>query len=133
MQGKTIAVKTCNDIMEANIVKAKLESYGVECFITNANFSTLMPVFNNMLGGMVKIYVMENNEKIARELLDETEQKTTQVSCPECYSTNVKYGFGKKKILKIFSMLLSFLVLIPLMPNLYTYHCRDCGCEFKNS
>jgi hypothetical protein len=131
MQEKTVAIRTCNDVMEANLIKAQLESYGIECFITNSNFSTLMPVFNNMWGGMVKVYVMESNEKLAGELLEGNETKTNQVACPECHSVNVKYGFGKNRILKIFSVILSVLATVPPGTNLYTYHCKDCGTEFK--
>lgn len=117
--------------MEAQILRSKLESYGIRCMVTNAHFSTLMPVYNQMMGGMIRIYVLESDLALAQELLDEPAQKTEQLVCPECGSENVKYGLGKKKILKYFSLLLSFLVLIPLLPNLMVYRCRDCGHEFR--
>jgi hypothetical protein len=131
MQENAVPIRTCKDVMEASLIKAQLESYGIECFITNSNFSALMPVFNDLWGGMVKVYVMESNEKTARELLGGNDAIAGRVTCPECHSANVKYGFGKKKMFKIFSMVLSALVLIPFMPNMYIYHCRDCGTEFK--
>ena len=129
-QEKTVVIRICHDVMEANLVKSVLQSNGIECFITNENFATLMPVYNSMMGGMIKILVMEHDAEQARSILAETHPQESRIVCPECNSMNVKYGFGKKKVLKILSMILSFLIILPLMPNLLTYHCRDCGCEF---
>jgi DNA-directed RNA polymerase subunit RPC12/RpoP len=126
-----VVLKICDDVMEAHLIKAKLESYGVNCMITNTNFSTLLPVFNNMMGGMVRVYVLESQLESAKELLEESVLAEEKIHCPECNSVNLKYGFGKKRMLKIFSMLPTFLALIPFMPNMMVHRCRDCGFEFK--
>lgn len=46
----TIRLTTCNDSFEANLIKDKLENEGIECFLTNENFTSLFPIYNGILG-----------------------------------------------------------------------------------
>ena len=48
---KTQILITCNNAIEANLIKGRLEVEGVQSFTTSENISNLIPMYNNMLGG----------------------------------------------------------------------------------
>ena len=129
---KTVNLITCGNTMEAHIIKGRLNNEGIECFLTNENFTNLMPMYNNMLGSGIQIVINEEDFLKASEIIkDKLEPDNTKIVCPYCGSTEINLGIGKYKGLKILNIIIAFLMLIPignLKPN---YYCKNCNEEIK--
>ena len=67
---KFVKLITCNDVLEANIIKGHLENEDIQCYIANENISNLLPSMNNMFGSGPKIMVAESDFERAIELID---------------------------------------------------------------
>ena len=61
---------TSNNLSEAHIIKGKLESEGIDCFLTNENFTGLFPINSNTSLG-VQIMVSETDYTKAYEILED--------------------------------------------------------------
>ncbi len=129
---KAIRLLTCDNPVEAHLIKGRLQNEGIECFLTNENFTNLMPFYNDMLGSGVQIIVDEKDYHKAREILkDKFEPEDTKLICPNCGSKNIGLRYGKGKlltILKLFFSVLFFRTGGDLKPR---YYCRDCGTEIE--
>lgn len=128
---ETIRLLTCDNNREASIIKGRLENEGIECFLTNENFSTLMPHFFGILGAGVQIVVNKTDYEKAVKLLDLDQSAQNELVCPNCKSTNIGFGLGRKKSGKITTILLSLLAGVPFNNINNRYYCRDCNADFK--
>lgn len=125
-----ISLTTCSNIIEANMTKNILENEGIECFLTNENFTTLMPHYNNMLGSGIQIMIDEKDFEKAQLLLD-SGSALKEVKCPNCNSDNVSFGLGMNRLKKITVVLCSLLFFIPFNNIRNTYYCNNCKSDFK--
>ena len=131
-QTKTTRLLTCDTITEAYFIKNKLNNEGIECFLTNQNFTSLLPNYYNLFGAGVQVVVMESDYLRSRELVkDKLEPENVEKVCPYCGSTDISIGFGKHKILKIFNVLLAILIAIPIGNIRVRYYCKTCKEEIK--
>jgi Zn finger protein HypA/HybF involved in hydrogenase expression len=127
----TIVLKTCNNAVEATLIKGKLENNGITCFLTNENFSNLMPHYNGMMGGGVQIIINDLDFENAQKLIEE-QLISNEMVCPNCNSDNVSFGLGSSgKIKKIVTIFLSLFVWIPFGNIRNTFYCKDCKTEFR--
>lgn len=118
-----------DNTIEAHMFKNYLENEGIECFLTNETFNTLMPGFYNMMGSGVQVFVQEEDYDKAKKLMEQYYKKET-LECPYCHSKNVVPSIGKNKFGKILSILLSIIALVPFNNIKNTYRCKDCGKYF---
>ena len=132
-----VTINTFENSVEAHLLKSKLESEDIPCFIFDENISSVMPLYSLATGG-IKLKVREENleaaqtiaeEFISKPLLDENEKA---LKCPKCESTNLYYGFKSfKGLTGIVSIAISFLMMIyPLHLNTVK-RCKNCGTEFN--
>ena len=96
---KYINLYTVDNSYEANFIKENLADEGIECMLTNENFTNLMPYLNGMLGSGIQILVDKDDYDRAKQILDNKNSAEIKV-CPNCDSTNIKYGLGTKHRLK---------------------------------
>ena len=67
-----VTFQTYYNLMEAEIIRTKLESNGIPCFITDESLGVLYPVYNQG-GGGVKVKVFARDlEKCRGVVADET-------------------------------------------------------------
>ena len=66
---KTIRLITCDNISEAYFIKDRLTNEGIECFLTNENFTSLLPNYYNLFESGVQVFVFEEEYEKSRELL----------------------------------------------------------------
>ena len=125
-----IRLTTCNNIIEANMIKHTLENEEIECFLTNNNFTTLMPGYNGMLGAGIQIMIEEKDLEKATKILN-LEENTRIVRCPNCNSEDISYGLGENKLRKIFFAILSAFITTPMGNIRNTYYCKNCKHDFK--
>ena len=63
-----VTFETYYNPMEAEIIRAKLESNGIHCFITDESLGVLYPVYNQG-GGGIKLKVFARDVEKCREIL----------------------------------------------------------------
>lgn len=122
---------TCESPIEANIIKGRLENEGIRCFVTNENFSNLMPHYNRILGSGAEIMIDKDDYTKASEILELN--STKEVYCPNCNSNNIKISLGKNWFKKLVIIMISLFSSVPFNNINSTYWCKDCKSEFKNS
>ncbi len=138
---RIIVFETFADPIQANIVKGLLESYGIECFLTDENVVTLNALYANAVGG-VKLNVFEKDvDRISAILASENivsseqvsaeEKKADNVICPKCHSSNVSYGGSVNRKFGYRDIFLSFLLMVYPFTMRKRFHCFDCNHEFK--
>ncbi len=125
---KTVRLITCETSIQANIIKGRLENEGIPCFITNENFSNLMPNYNRILDSGPHIMVDQNSYQKAIELLELN--VTKELICPNCQSKNIKVSLGKNWLKKSFTIIISLFCSIPFNNINHVYCCKDCNTEF---
>ncbi len=127
-----ITLTTCYSQIESNFLIDQLENEGIECFLTNENFTNLMPGFNGMLGSGIQVMINDNDLEKAQKILKTLSEEKTNI-CPHCHSTNTIYGMGENKSKKTFFAFLSLLFGVPLGNIRNTYYCNDCKKDFTLS
>ena len=78
--------------IEAHVLKTKLESEGIRCFIADENLIGANWLYSNALGG-VKLQVRPDDLDRARAILDEPaplDESVAPDACPKCGSTQIK-------------------------------------------
>ena len=131
-QTKTSHLITSDNITDAYFIKNKLNNEGIDCFLTNQNFTSLLPNYYNLFGAGVQVVVMESDYERSRELVkDKLEPENVEKVCPFCGSTEIKIGLGKHKILKLFNILLALTFAIPIGNLRVRYYCKTCKEEIK--
>ncbi len=129
---KTVRLITIEKVAEAHIIKGRLLNEGIDCFLTNENFTNLMPLYNNMLGSGIQIIVNEKDNDIAREILkDKIEPNNLELVCPNCGSENIGLGLGKRKAFKVFNIIIALLSFFPIGNLKPKYYCKNCNTEIK--
>lgn len=148
MEGKFITVKTFTFPHEAQVLKGRLESEGINVYLQDELTVQAHNFLSNATGG-VKLQVwsadMEKAIPILQQVgvLDEnlqpmgetgnenlmatTLRKGEKVICPHCKSTDVARGRRQSNIAAWALVLLG--LLIPAFRN--EYHCFNCSRDFK--
>lgn len=125
-------VKTCDSAIQANLIKTKLESEGITCFLANENFANLMPHYYTLMGSGVIIKVPESEVSSAQEVLERCFPSKSNPICPNCGSKNLTYGLGRNKMKKWMVVLMSIFVFMPFSNIDMFFKCNDCSTEFRN-
>ncbi|MCV9389432.1 putative signal transducing protein [Reichenbachiella ulvae] len=118
---------TCEHNIDADLVRTKLESEGITCFLHNENVNNLLPHHNQFLGGGVRVMVMSEQLAQAQEIIGEFHSKT---SCPSCGSINLR--LIKQPFKSILNAIMIGLFLIPAGKQKMHWVCKDCGESFKD-
>jgi len=135
---KIIVFQTYYNPIEANIVKSRLLDSGVQCFLSDENTITINPLYTQALGG-VKLHLFEKDVELAKSILEDQDvqiplteeaETATVAICPKCGSSNVGYVQATKKRFGIFTIIVSFLLMVYPFHAKKTYHCFNCEHEF---
>ena len=70
---KLVPVKRFVNSFEANLNKCKLESEGIDCFLTNENNMTLTQGFGSWLDIKIDLMVRESDYERANEIINNGE------------------------------------------------------------
>lgn len=130
-EDKIIVFESYDTVMAANLVKTKLDAYGIPCFLSDEHFVGLYPIRNELFPG-VRLHIFEKDQARVKEIL--TEQRgdieTEELRCPYCRSANIKMEPAKKGLLT--NIVTSFLLGLFIHPK-NRYHCQDCNREFESA
>ena len=132
-----ITLVTFDNPIEAHMVKSKLESEEITCFLFDENMVTLYPLYNNTVGG-IKLKINKKDEEKARKILLEfsnaklLDDEANPIQCPKCKSIEIYSGFKSMKGSKgVLSAIVSFFFMVFPVYYKTLYKCKSCGKEFK--
>lgn len=69
-QERIIVLESYGTVVEANLAKTKLDAYGIPCFLSDENFTSLLPFKNDLMTG-VRLHIFNNDRARALEVLKE--------------------------------------------------------------
>ena len=123
-ENRIIVLQKFDSLIEANIVKTKLDAYGIPCFLSEENVTFLT---TPLLSGGIRLHIFEQDkEQVIKLLLEESLQKAEEtddlVICPACRS---------KRILALSSEGFNLAAVVKFILQLTGRHyCLDCQTEF---
>lgn len=133
-----VTAKTFDNAMEAHLLKTKLESEGIRCFLFDEHLINMNPLYSVAVGG-VKLKIAAADQERTLQLLKELEAGDTLdengevLKCPECDSTRLYLNFKSMKGTKgIISAITSFLFMVFPLYYKTVHKCKDCGAEFRD-
>jgi DNA-directed RNA polymerase subunit RPC12/RpoP len=106
--------------IEANIVKSKLDAYGIPCFLTEEN--------------MANLHLFSRDVERAKHILEENHlvlDDDSVIRCPRCKSRKLERDFPKKFSLT-FASALNTLFFGVFFPHKKVFRCLECDYEFKD-
>ncbi len=121
---------------EAQIVKGKLQSEGIEVFLKDQVLIDTDPLISRAIGG-VKLRVRAEDELKALKILDDIEPYSVddsgnRLKCPECGSERLIFQTSVKDVKSFLAFLFSFLTFALPIHTRYDYRCENCGNQFSN-
>lgn len=131
-----LTIKTFDNSIDTHILRVKLESEGIPCFIFDENTVSINPLYNLTVGG-IKLKVKTEDFERAKLIIEETELNPITsddgeiVTCPNCGAKDIYFGFKSMKDVKgVLSIIVSFIFAIyPIYYNTVN-KCKVCDEEW---
>lgn len=131
-----VTIKTFDNPIDAHMLRTKLESEGIPCYLADEHIVGINPMLNLAVGG-IKLNVAEEDVAAAISIISESQEKPISdqegaiISCPICQSTHILNNINHQK--GFASLLATALSLFSMTYPIYTkksYLCKDCGHVF---
>jgi len=125
-----IVFKQFDDVIEANIIKTKLDAYGIPCFLSEENLGSLYPGQHFNLFS-IRLHLFAQDAERALQILNERNLIVDRdaLHCPQCKSTRVERDFPKRFGERLSSSL-GTLFFGVFFPKHKIFRCLDCDHEF---
>jgi len=134
---KLVTVRTFDNPIDAHMLKSKLESEGVSCYLQDEHTIAIDPLVSNALGG-IKLKINEEDIDKTKSILNELEgasyrdEENNTIKCPSCESTELIAGYNSMKGFKeILSAITSILLMVFPFYLKRLFKCKKCGNEFE--
>ena len=134
---KLVTVRTFDNSIEAHLLKSKLESENILCYLFDENIVGLNPLYNITVGG-IKLKVNEFDLDKASIIIQQVDEAVLMnddgeaLSCPRCNSTEIYSNFKSIKDVKgLFSILVTIILVVYPIYFKTVNRCKECGHEFK--
>lgn len=136
---KLVLLKTYDNSIEAHMLKSKLESEGIRCYIFDEYTVTLNPIFSNAVGG-IRVMIDAADQDAATKLFIEIQnsklinQTNEVIHCSKCGSEDF-YDYFKsfRGVSGVLSILFSFAFFTYPIFYKTVYKCKKCGEEIEIS
>ncbi|MBS1951755.1 MAG: hypothetical protein OJF59_001594 [Cytophagales bacterium] len=69
-EDKIIVFESYSTVVEANLAKTKLDAYGIPCFLTDENLTSLYPLRIGIFPG-VRLHIFREDAGRVKEILNE--------------------------------------------------------------
>lgn len=119
---------------EAQIVKGRLESEGIQVFLSDSLTIDTDPLVSNAIGGVkLKVYATQAME--AQHILETISKYSINdegetIVCPNCKGEHIELFSTIKDVKSLFSLLVGFLFGALPFYTKHKYRCEDCNTEF---
>ncbi len=125
-----VVYRAFRDAISANIIKSKLDAYGIPCFLTEENLSNLYPGANALMNSQVRLHLFRRDFETAEQILSHlVVVDDTVVQCPRCGSTDIERDFPAH-VHKTFWSSLRYIFFGIFTPEEKVYRCAQCLHEF---
>lgn len=119
---------------EAQIIKGRLESEGIQVFLSDNLTIDTDPLISNAIGG-VKLKVLSEDVLKARHILDSIQKYSIDdeghaIQCPNCKGEQVDLFSTIIDFKSFFSFLIGFFFGTLPFHTRYKYRCETCKTEF---
>jgi hypothetical protein len=139
---RIVTLTTYYDPMLAEIVKGKLEANGISCYLADENINTIMPIYNQLTGGVklrvfehdmekAELLIAEDSELIIENVKEEGTSSLAIRTCPNCGSANVRFAQATEKRVGVLTAVLSLAMLVYPFYARKSWHCFNCERDFK--
>jgi len=131
--GDIIVFRKFETVIQANIIKAKLDAYGVPCFLSEENLANLYPGASSLMNSDVRLHLFAYDREKAERILEENHMELddeTVSRCPKCKSRKLERDFPKK-FSATFGSALNVLFFGVFFPHKKVFRCLDCEYEFN--
>ena len=128
-----VVLKKFETTIEANLAKAKLDAYGIPCFLTEENMTNLYPGASALMNFNVRLHLFARDLQRAQELLEEDHSDPddeSSIRCPRCNSKRLERDFPRKMSTN-FASALNVMFFGVFFPEKKIYRCLDCDTEFN--
>ncbi|WP_179374879.1 putative signal transducing protein [Winogradskyella wichelsiae] len=134
MQDTFVTIARFQYSSEAEIMKGRLESDGIQVFLKDNITIDTDPLVSNAIGG-IKLKVLAKDEDIAREILQSIQQYSVDnegepITCPNCKKNRIELYSTITNFKSLVSFLIGFLTGTLPFSTRYQYKCDDCKTEF---
>lgn len=124
---KIVVFKRFGSLIEANIVKTKLDAFGIPCFLTEENLTHLV---TPLLSGGIRLHVFAADMEQVRQVTqkDNLTKVTDEdiIQCPQCHSRRIIVNRNDSLHRR-----LNYILLNLLLGLQKKHYCQDCGNEFE--
>jgi hypothetical protein len=134
---KLVTARIFDNAIDAHMLKSKLESEGVLCYLQDEHTISIDPLYSNAVGG-IKLRIKEEDIEKTKLILQEIENTPYRdedneiAQCPRCESTELIANYNSMKgFYQILSAIVSILLTIFPIHLKTVYKCKSCGTEFK--
>jgi DNA-directed RNA polymerase subunit RPC12/RpoP len=124
--------KTFDNPVDAYLLKTKLESEGIQCYLENEHMSSLYPVSNPVVGG-IRLKIYEEDLDRAFSIYESQEQgknpyEGAPIKCPQCGSIRIiNAEVYPNALAAIFHLVKN---LFTMNKSLHKRRCKKCNHEF---
>ncbi len=127
-QEPIIVYRSFASSMDGNLAKAKLDAFGIPCFLTDENLASLYPIHNPRFS--VRLHIFEKDYEQVHEVLSEMVPLEDEgvTRCPRCHSTRIEKVFTRKPMSRFMTIFIS--LTIRLFPIHQVNRCQNCQYEF---
>ena len=126
-----VPVDAYNNYIDANIILGRLQEEDIECWLKDENTSTIMPIWNQAIGGIRLMVAKADAEKAVILLNQFRKEKKSKQLCIYCNSSNIELVSTPRKAINWISAITTFFLGDYAMTVEKVYHCFDCKREFK--
>lgn len=121
---------TCNNLIDAYMLKHMLENEGIPCFLHNEQTANLLPSHTGIYHVGVMVMIHERDAEEALRLLNQYDEKKALV-CPRCSSGNIVADPGSNWLIRICQLFISVIIALPSGKFKSRYSCKNCGSYFR--
>ncbi|SKC41097.1 putative signal transducing protein [Ohtaekwangia koreensis] len=130
-RNEIVVFQQFDNTIHANIIKTKLDAYGIPCFLTEENLANLYPGQQHAFF-QVRLHLFESDVSQARHILSEANliiEDDSAPACPQCQSKKIERDFPRK-LSEQFLAGLNILFFGIFFPKRKVNRCLDCEHEF---